>query len=398
MQRLILHSSEIPAKYFNEYFSKSGFVGNIILNPRDAMVFGEILDLSWNESDEVIKEELQAFHDLMDKEYGGKGITIISPELFKKTPEHRREMVQKIVSEVYRPGNGILKLITPEAAQAAYESNSAKPYVKKHLERFLSGEFRVLEKHELLERVAELSEFKNLSGLVNESKVNNGQYNEIAELDKLNNPFNRHIVIVDNNNKIIACGMWTLHANMGYGADFAIDPDYQSKDAENPSGFSRALAIKMYEDLIKANSKFRGVTFIGGVMGNLSYVNENLYGKNGFNSFPLNDDNKSKEEDKQSQYGIYLNFVGPGPILMKHMNRTAKTENGISSNDPLEYIEKAREQVKRSAFAGALAASQPLPQVPQQKVIGISSFKPVDGTKKEDVIIPVIQNTQHLRK
>jgi hypothetical protein len=38
--------------------------------------------------------------------------------------------------------------------------------------------------------------------------------------------------------------MWTLHGKgMVYGADFSIDPEYQSKGGENPSGFSRTLAI-----------------------------------------------------------------------------------------------------------------------------------------------------------
>lgn len=377
MQRLLPRSSETP--YYHPYFNpKTYSTFEIVTNQRDAMVFAEISTLSPDISEEELKNDLISFRDLVIQQYGGKTITRLSPNLLDVFPAERRAAVADIIYSIITPGAGLLRYLSMMTAEKAYDNNKQKDFIKAHIDRFETGEYRLVPHDELVERVAELSEFKNLSGIVNEAKVLNGQYSDIAELNKLNNPNNRHVAIVDKNNKFIGYGMWTIQGDMAYGADYIIAPAYQSANLPNHhSGFSKALGCKMFEDIKDTHPEVDKITFIGGVSGNLQNIQDSLYGSEGFNCISI-----EKNKEKQIAHGVIVNFQGPGPIMMKLMNRdSSKNKPGdCSTLDEDEYVEKALQQVKRATLSH-LAAPQPLPQT-VDKVVGISSFEESKNEKE----------------
>jgi hypothetical protein len=371
MPGLLLAPSSKP-QYFNRYFSTTGFEGVVILNPRDGMIFAEIKQLS-DANDSIIESELVSFRDMVQKKYGGKTITVITKDLLNSVPEERRKNVQDILNRVFVPGKGVIKYVSKEKMGPAYENACNKKHVKAQLHKFESKEYRLLSPEEVEQRYAELAEFKiKHATFVDETKVKTGQYSDFAEIEKIKNPYVRHVVI-EHQGKIIACGMWVIHGNMAYGADYIVHTDYQTTDASQPKGLAQALGIKMYEDLIAAYPNIEGVTFIGGGMGNWA-VGEKLFGANGFNSISID---IKDNPNGQREAGIYACFVGPGPKLLKAGNRdpgVTDIENVISSLDERKYIEKALNQVEESSRRH-LAASQPVPQPVLDNLIPSSIYR-----------------------
>jgi hypothetical protein len=356
----------------SSYEFMNGLSAKIIMNPRDAMVFVEVNKLP--EKEENINSDLAEFYAFVTKEVGGKIIFTLSPSLLDQFPDERKDLIRNIIDGIFKPVEAPLRYISKDAMHAAFLNGTSKQHVNTQLEKFTTSEYRLIFSNELLTRVAELSEFKiKHASFVDDIKIKRGQYSEIAELEKIKNPFVRHLAVTNNNGEIIACSMYVLYANMAYVADFIVHNNLRTANPTTPTGFGKALAIKTYEDMMRVQPTTAGITFVGGGHGSLG-IGARLFGEEGFKSITLNvKENASAPRD----LGIYTCFTGAGLELLKAANRNPNITDPkeISALDDKSMIEIALTQWKESKQPN-LTATQPLPQTPtpaQPTLTGVTS-------------------------
>lgn len=349
-------------RYFHSYRDDDAFHAEIIMNTRDAMVFGEIKSLP--QSKEEIEIVLKEFVDIFTKKYGAKSVLTISLALHDKIP-----------GDILKPGKCDARYISAEDTKAAIKTIREKQHVIIQLEKFKTGEYKFLTKEDLQLRTAEINEFKiKYASFIDETKIKRGQYSKTAEDEKLNNPYVEHYAI-EHNGKIIACVMHVMHGDYTYDADFIVHPDYRSKDANHPNGVGQALSVKVYEDMKVKWPNIKGSWLIAGGYGTLD-VGAHLYD----HVFPT--EYLKEKPQLQKQLGFFLMFGGPGQEFFMAANRDPQTSFVLNEehdvNAALEILKQSKEP--------ALAAKQPEPpqQIPQsEKVVGISIFTNLDKSPKE---------------
>lgn len=326
-------------RYFHAYRDESGrgFSANIIMNPRDAMVFAEITGLP--ERQEDAQEIMAEFLRFLKKEYGGKRILRIPPELMP------------MVNTVLAPGAFDSRFSTKEQIQQAIEK--VKEPVQRQLARLHAGEIKLLDNEALKTRANELSTFKILySSFANVAKIENGQYSEFAEYEKLENPYVKHFA-VEVEGQIGACVMYVVHGDMLYVSDFIVRKDLREQ------GLAQAMIIKTLQQLVDAHSQIKGGWYVAGGYGQKG-VGAHLY-SDVFPSISLRE-----EQEQQQKQGLFVEFGGPGSMLLVAANRDLATQKSL---DETRYIEAALADLKLSQEP-SLGAQPPKPS----SAVSVASF------------------------
>jgi hypothetical protein len=349
--------------YYRLYEDKKNFAAEIIMNARDAMVFAQIRELPDDQTAAVTL--LKEFLYILATNYGAKATLNISPGLLQKLPEGALQSTR-----------GVGRYIAAAETQAAIQAVRNKKHVAAQLEKFATGEYKLLTKDELKTRSAELSEFKiKYSSFVSVEKIENGQYSAKAEQDKLNNPFVEHYAI-EHDGKIIACVMHVMHGDKTYDADFVVHPDYRSKDIHPkdlkeeeknyPRGLSQALSVQVYDHMSEKYKHLTGSWLIAGGYGGKG-VGAHLYDE----VFPT----KTLQGDAALQHavGIFLVFDNPGPEFLLAGNRDFATKR--VNDDEKEYVQAALNILAQSTEPD-LAAKQPQAVVvkPKEEIVPVSMF------------------------
>jgi len=348
-------------RYYHFYEDDKGFQAEIIMNVRDAMVFAQIKKLPDSQTEAVAS--INEFISILEKDYGAKSTINISPEFLKKLPEGTLKSTK-----------GVGRYIASDEIKKAITYVRNKKHVADQLAMFSTGEYKFLTKEDLKLRHAELSEFKiKYASFVSKEKIENGQYSEKAEEEKLSNPFVEHNAI-EHNRKIIGCIMHVIHGDRIYDSDFIVHPNYRSKDIHPkdlkegknyPHGLLQALCVKVYDHILDKYNHITGLWLIAGGYGGKS-VGAYLYDE----VFPT----KTLQSDTvlQNTVGIFLLFANPGRELLLAGNRDLKN---LRVNDTeLKYVEVALNILAQSTEPD-LAAKQPQAVFKQkEEVVPISVF------------------------
>ncbi|HEX4045219.1 MAG TPA: hypothetical protein VHZ76_06090, partial [Gammaproteobacteria bacterium] len=143
---------EIP-DYLHIYQNDAGFTAKVMMNARDGMVFGEIASLPDSSSEAL--SVLKTFVEIFKQEYGAKAVLTIAPSLLARLPQ---DLLTPYI--VPLPTDCNPRYISREATETAIAEVQKKPHVAAQLEKFKTGEYKLLTKEALKEKVADLSEFK----------------------------------------------------------------------------------------------------------------------------------------------------------------------------------------------------------------------------------------------
>lgn len=295
------------SKYLDLFYDeeKLGFQAEIRMNPRDAMVFVYITALP---EVNMIKD----FIEYVLKHYGGKCSIQVAANLLPLVPN------------IISPKNDAdIRFIDRNKLTITIDKLRIKDKVMTNLDNFATKHYLFLAKQDLLTRAKQLSAFKIYHApFVNAEKINNGQYSEYAEIEKLNNP-NVEQFAIEQQGKIIASVMYYIHNNMIYASDFIIHSKYRNK------GLAQTLIVKSYDEINSNHHQLSGAWFIAGG-DSTSSISRHLYNEL-LSSLSL-------ANRKQNKLGLYICFRSPGPALLEAANRELDAKGSF---DEERYIEDA---------------------------------------------------------
>ncbi len=267
------------------------FKAVIRMNPRDAMVFCQI-NISKEES---IPNTLRDFGTFFYENYGGKSLIQVNQEDYDT-------FINAGFSET--PVNADTARLMKFSNFMTIASN--KQSVSYNLDKFKSQQYIMLSSPEnYSDKYEALFQFKCQNAtFVTQEKIEKGIYSAEAEEDKIKNEFVRYFTIVENN-KIIATLMVVMHGNMAYVSDYIVRKDKRG------NGLGQAIIVKAFEQL-----KVDKLWFIAGVQ---NRVTNHLYDEV-FQSSII-------DSKLQKEYGLFVKFGPPGPILLSAAGREKKHDH-----------------------------------------------------------------------
>ena len=364
-----------------------GLLTHVKMNERDRMTPVVVIQLPAKEED--IRKTLVPFVEFVQAQdgYGAKLYLQMLAELQKCIPA---DVLAKLAG--ITKGSG--RYIDKEQLEKSLITVAQKENIKWQINKIETGKYQLLSNKELIPLAKKLSDFKiTHASYVDDSKIEEGKFSELAELKKLTNPNVIHYALIDTekDKQIIACIMYLTSTEdpYAYVADFIVHSDYRSKAKGDPEGgLAQALVVATAHDLKKSSSaiteKLAGVWFIPGGYGGQS-VGDYLY-KVVFPTVEL-----SKE--KQQESGLFLFFANPGQKLLKKAHcAIVKGEDGklkYQSLDDKKYIEEAKLVLKQSKEPN-YTASQPVPKSEQKAIVSpISQFKSAFPNLKTEQFDPM---------
>lgn len=191
------------------------FSADIKMNPRDAMVFANVLLLPEENQDAILTE----FETYLKEQVGGK-ILLQLPQSVPQTHGEAKDM-------------NAVKFITPDSLQSAHVASSDKAKLKNIDNQIASKAISFFDHPaQFTGGYEKLFTFKKANAdFVTEQKIKNGLYSAIAEEVKITqNEFAHHFALYDDKtNQFIGCIQLCVHHNLGYLSDLIVGKEYRNQ-------------------------------------------------------------------------------------------------------------------------------------------------------------------------